>query len=560
MNILGITSSFHDTSAALLIDGKLVSFIEEERLIREKHAFGKFPENAINFCLKNSNMDFSDIDYLVSEHQLEVIMQNDIEINPYKKVFEKNEVLKNNHIKYFHNKLKAIKTFCKEKGIKKHTFAPHHFTHLYTAFYGSGFDKSLILSIDGRGEKESLVLAIGENTEIKVIDRLFLPQSVGLLYASVTQYLGYKPFDGEGTVMGLAAYGDRRYISDFENIINYHNNRINVDYSSYFCEMFNPIFKGVRSPLEKLFGKKRHFRKDPRDGIDEHVAAGLQYSLENVVIEYLDYYLKKYGLKKLCLAGGVALNSKMNGRILEMIELDDFYVFPVSNDAGCAIGAAMWLADKEGDKIKPGIDNVYYGEEYDNNYILKLLKNRGLKFYDYDDPNEKAADMLAEHKIVAWYNGRTEAGPRALGSRSILANPSSLTDKDNMNNKVKFRESWRPFAPSIMYEYMGDYTNKIIHAPFMNITFKIKPEKINNIIGASHVDNTARFQTVTENVNPRFYDLIDSFRKKTGIPAVLNTSFNRKGEPIVNKPEEALDMYLSTNIDALVIGNYILEK
>jgi carbamoyltransferase len=562
MKILGITGSFHDTSAALLIDGELVAFVEEERLVRVKHANAIFPEKSIEFCMEKAGLNFSDIDVIVNGYDLDAMMNSDNNMESYKKLFNSNQIIKNKHNSIFINAKNKFLNFAEEKGIKKAVFAPHHDTHIASAFFGSGFEEALILSIDGRGDTQSMVIAKGggELNKIEILDEVLLPTSLGLLYSSVTKYLGYTPLDGEGTVMGLAAYGEDIYADFFDSLIEWEGNSFTMKPNVSFNSLIDPFCENIKSPLIKAFGPPRDFNPDPRNGIDENIAASLQAFLERTVIKYVSHFINETGIKKLCLAGGVAQNSKMNGKIYNALELEDIYAFPVSNDAGCAIGAAMWYENMYGDsKIKP-IATIYTGPEFSSSEILEALKDSPYEIEEPKDFVQEVAKLLNQHKIVAWFQGRMEGGARALGARSILSNPTSLEDKDNVNIKVKFREPWRPFAPAVLFEERQKYIGCDIHSPFMTITFDVPKEAWKDIPGSMHVDNTIRVQTVKREDNPLYYDVIKEFGRLSGVSVLNNTSLNRKGEPIINSPSEALDMFINTGLDALAIGPYLLRK
>lgn len=560
MNILGITGFFHDPSAALLVDGKLVAFVEEERLVRIKHANATFPERSIEYCLQAAGIGFGDLDAIVCEHDMDVILSHDQEMEPYRQTFKKHPELQTWHREIFEGAKGRFLDFAAKNGIRKAVFAPHHHTHLATAYYGSGFDESLVLSIDGRGDTQSAIIAHGVSGELRILDEVPLPNSLGLLYAGVTKFLGYTPFDGEGTVMGLAAYGEDSYRDFFDELVGRDGHRFVVRPDAAFNELIDPLCKGVSSPLVAKFGAPRAFNPDPRNGVDENIAASLQACVERAVADYLRHYIEATGVRKLCIAGGVALNSKMNGQLFTMLGLEDIYAFPVAGDAGCAIGAAMWYAkEAHGQKIAP-ISHAYLGPAVAEDQIRSALERTALKFLRADNIAEAVAGQLAEHKIVGWFQGRMEGGARALGARSILSNPTSVADKDAVNIRVKYREPWRPFAPSILYEKRQRYTGSLVHAPFMTVTFEVPESARKEIPGAMHVDNTIRVQTVRSEDNPLYFEAISAFESRTGIPVITNTSFNRKGEPIVNSPEEAFNMFLATDMDALAIGPYLVKK
>ena len=560
MNILGITGFFHDPSAALLVDGNLIAFVEEERLVRVKHANATFPVRSIDYCLQAAGIGFGDLDAIVCEHDMDVILSHDPEMEPYRQTFKNYPELQIRHREIFNSAKNRFLDFASKNQIRKAVFAPHHHTHLASAYYGSGFDEALILSIDGRGDTQSAIIAHGLAGEIRILDEVPLPNSLGLLYAGVTKFLGYTPFDGEGTVMGLAAYGEDTYRDFFDELVGRSGHRFIVRPDAAFNELIDPLCKGIPSPLEAKFGQPREFNLDPRNGVDENIAASLQACVERAVADYLRHYINNTGIRKLCLAGGVALNSKMNGQLFKLLGLEDIYAFPMAGDAGCAIGAAMWYAKEAHGQIISPISHAYFGPAVADDTIRKVLEKTAFKFARPGNIADAAATLLNEHKIVGWFQGRMEGGARALGSRSILSNPTSLADKDAVNIRVKFRESWRPFAPSILYEKRARYTGSTVHAPFMTVTFDVPVSARAEIPGAMHVDNTIRVQTVKHADNPLYYEVIGAFDRKTGIPVLTNTSFNRKGEPIVNTPEEALAMFGATDMDALAIGPYLVTK
>ncbi len=561
MNILGITGYFHDPAAALLINGKLVAYIEEERICRVKHAPQTFPEKAIEYCLKEAGLTFNDIDAMVCEHDLDLIVRHDKEMEPYKSIFAKNANYASNHSASYLAVKKLISNYASSNGISNIYFASHHDTHLATAYYGSGFDDALILSIDGRGDTQSTVIAKGSNGCIDILDEVLLPSSLGLLYANVTQFLGYTPFEGEGTVMGLAAYGEDRYSDFFNTLVHKIGHKFTVRPEASFNNLFDGYCQDIPSPFVNKFGAPRKYTVDPRNGVDEHIAASLQACIERTVCDYIGYYMRLTGIKKLCIAGGVAMNSKMNGYIYKNLVPEDMYVFPVSGDAGCSIGGAMWYAKNVcHEEISP-ISNIYCGPSYSDDDINTVLAScAGVEVTTPADMPNEVASMIADHKIVGWFHGRMEGGARALGARSILSNPSAIEDKDAVNIGVKFREPWRPFAPSILYEHRSRYMGSDILAPFMTITFDV-PEQVRHEIPATmHVDGTIRAQTVRREDNLLYYKLIKSFGEKTGTPVISNTSFNRKGEPIVNTPLQALEMFMETKMDALSMGSYLVTK
>jgi carbamoyltransferase len=556
--ILGIVGGFHDAAAALIQDGRVVALVEEERFTRVKHAFGQFPHHAVKFCLDRGKVGFADLDYVTYYHNLPHLIRSTQKIKPYRQNFKRHPEKKEQFIKYFTGIDNYLRDWCRENKLKLKVIS-HHDCHLASAFFGSRFKESNILSVDCRGEDVSTVMAVGRGSTIKYVGEIRLPHSLGMLYTLITGFLGYRMFHGEGKVMGLASYGEDRYKGEFAKIISPTRKGFETDYR-YIWNSFTDGFLVSENILEKVFGKARPYRNDPRNGTDEHIAASLQKKTEQIVIHLVELMYQKTGLKNLCLAGGVALNAKLNGELLKRLEVEHLYVQPLSNDAGCALGGPYWLYNQLTSKRPDPIDHVYFGPDYSQEQIKTALANQKVKFSSPDNIADRCAELLSSDNVVGWFQGNMEAGPRALGNRSILGNPANPNMKDTINEKVKHREPWRPFAPSILASYEGRYLVKPNEAPFMIVCFDTKKEALPQLSSAVHIDNTSRAQIVSGQSNPLFAELISSFGKLTGIYAVLNTSFNVRGQPIVNTPEEAIEVFLSTGMDYLAIGDYLAEK
>ena len=570
MKILGINIASHDTSAALIEDGKLICAFEEERFNKEKHTKA-FPINAINECLKVSKNKINSIDCIavstdpirqIRKFWLEGALKYDYRL---KMMLEEK-----NSIQNFYNIENSIRKNLKYKN--KIKYYRHHLNHLASCFYPSNFKKALVVSYDGVGEGETGYFSFASNKKIKLIHtKNLFPNSLGLLYAAVTSYLGWRYNCDEGIIMGLASYGNpnnkipkrkKTYIQVFRDIIGYKKDldiHINTDWITFHKERNT----WVSEKFIRFFGKRKKYENK----LTQHhkdIAAALQLRLEEIVLHQLKFLKKRYKFKKLCLAGGVALNCSMNGQIVKSKIFDEVFVQPASGDAGLAIGAAINCSLEFQPKKKLSFEtNCYLGSRYSNFEIkktinrfrkkIKIIKSKK-NIYDF------ASNVLIKKKIIGWFQGAAEFGPRALGNRSILASPYPVQIKDHINKNVKFREDFRPFAPAIIQEFADEYFNIDQKSEYMLIAFDVKPKMKRHISATVHVDNTCRVQTVTRNSNKKFYDLLKKMYEKTNNPVLLNTSFNIKGQPMVNSPEDAINCFLKYKIDFLFIGNYILQK
>lgn len=559
MIILGIIGGFHDACACLLIDGKVVALAEEERFIRRKHAFEAFPDLSADYCIKEAGVRWRDIDKVTFSFDLDYLVKSNEQVEPWQSSFEKNKKNLLRFREYYWNVRERAIAWTKARSLPAPIYVDHHSAHLASAFFGSDFDSASLLSIDSRGELDTTVMGIGVENEIKEIKRIPLPHSLGMLYTIVTGFLGYQMYDGEGTVMGLASYGEDSYRKEFDLIVKGKNGAFECEHD-YLWNKFTDGFTDNENKLEKLFGTPRHYRRDPRNGVDEHIAASLQACVTRHVSALVRWLYERTGMKRLCIAGGVSLNSKMNGELLDLDCIDELYVQPIANDAGVALGGAYWLYNKITGKRPEPLRDVYLGPACMEDEIYHEIKARSLNFDKPENLLDEVASLLANGKIVGWVQGRMEAGPRALGARSILADPSREDVKDMVNIKVKNREPWRPFAATILDTHRDKYLINCQKAPFMIICHKVKKEAYPKIKGACHIDGTSRVQVLERKINPLFYDLIKRFGEITGIYALLNTSFNVRGKPIVCKAGEAIEVFVNSGMDALAIGSYLLKK
>lgn len=562
MYILGLNYPGHDTAAALVKDGKLICAVEEERLSRRKHT-KEFPEMAIKFCLEKEKISINDLDAIV----IGIIpwrMYTDKFIFHTLRYFPKSLALAFQERHYYKPYFEAEKEVRKITGFKnKIKFINHHDAHMASSYYLSPFNHSAIMSIDGLGEYESTVCGVGEGNRIMRRYKKYFPHSIGLLYAAVTHYLGFRFNSDEGKVMGLAPYGDPSvYYEQFKDILKLKPNgnyQLNLKYFSFpfkrdrwVSDEFIRVFGPMREKDEELTQK----HKD--------IAAALQLILEEGVIHIANHLYKLTKIENICLAGGVALNCVANGKIMKETPFKNVFVQPAAGDAGVAIGAALhyYYTDiKYGNGAPhPHLKSTYLGPEFSEEACLSAVNKRGLKYKHSEDITGDAAKLLADGKILGWFQGATEFGPRALGNRSIITAPYPAEMKDVLNSKVKHREGFRPFAPSVLYEKCAEYFDCDFESPYMLLVYNVHPQKIEKVAATAHVDGTGRVQTVTKDSNPLYYDLIRKFGEITGTPLILNTSFNVRGEPIVCTPENAINCFMSTKMDYLVLRDLLISK
>ena len=591
-SILGISAFYHDSAACLLRDGEIIAAAQEERFTRKKHD-PSYPKNAIQFVLDYVNLKLNDVDQIVFFEKpflkFERLLETYVAFAPKgflsfskamplwikDKLFQKNLLF---------NKLKEHdKNYKSDENI---FFSDHHLSHAASAFFPSPFEEAVVLTADGVGEWATTTVAVGKGNELDIKKEIHFPHSLGLLYSAFTYYTGFKVNSGEYKLMGLAPYGNPNYEDKIRELIDIKEDgtfRLNQKYFNYATglTMTNHHF-------HNLFGQK------PRDPKNEKltqfhmdIASSIQKVTEEIMVKLAKSIRNEYGISNLCLAGGVALNCVANGKILKEKIFDNIWIQPAAGDAGGSLGAALalWHIDQGNKRIVNQSDNMrgsYLGSEFSQDQIEKELKSVGANFdiYDYENLIKKTSDYLSNEKAIGWFQGRMEFGPRALGARSILADPRSDKMQKNLNLKVKYRESFRPFAPSILREDLSEWFNMKVDSPYMllvaDINFKKKIEmtdiqkklfgidklniKRSEIPAVTHVDYSARIQTVSKSTNKYYYDLISKFKEITACPIIVNTSFNVRGEPIVNTPTDAFNCFMGTELDYLVIGNCILDK
>ncbi len=538
MNILGLGGYSHDAAAALICDGKVVAACAEERFTRNKHQGGA-PLRAIAWCLEQAGLRPSDVGHA----------------SAYMRPGYSGYELYHN-IQYVRDVRRAL-----PDGARVH-FMEHHPAHAASAFLCSPFERAALMSIDYIGEWDATWTGLGEGTSIKKLSAQHYPHSLGVFYTALTDYLGFRRASDEYKVMGLASYGEPEHLDEFRQVIlRTGPGRYRLDLSWFVCHYKPGSLHGYFSErFEQRFGRKRQ-QGEPIEERHANIAASAQAVLEEVVLDMAATLHRETGTTALCLAGGVALNCSMNGRLLRESPFERIYVQPAAGDDGIAIGGALQLHHRLTSAPRgPAMDHAYLGPEYSAATIQQFLEMAKIPYSKPEPLHEAAAELLAEGLIVGWYQGRMEFGPRALGARSILADPTRPEMKDHLNQYVKHREEFRPFAPAVLRERAHEFFEGCTDAPFMLFVYPVKKAMQERIPAVTHVDGTARVQTVTRDAHPLYYDTIAAFEKRRGVPVILNTSFNVMGEPIVDTPEQAVRCFFSTGMDALVLGPYIVRK
>ena len=564
---LGISCYYHDSAAALLKDGHVIAAVEEERFSRKKYD-DDFPEIAIEWCLKEARISPSDIQsvafYDKPVLKFERLLDNYISVAPrgicsfldtipkwlHKRLWIKNEIEK------------SLKGF---KG--EIIFPEHHLSHAAHTYYTSTFEESAILTVDGVGEWSTASFGYAKNNSIKLTNDIRWPHSLGLFYSAFTYFLGFKVNEGEYKLMGLASYGKPKYYDlILNNLIDVkEDGSIHLD-MKYFAFTYDKVMTNTR--FSKLFGIEPRKKDEKIEQIHFDIGASAQKVLEDILLKMANHVYEKTKMKNLCLGGGVALNGVANYRLFKEAPFDNLHIPPSPGDAGSAVGCAQYLyyiyhknqRVIEKDQSKVIAENIYVGPMYTNDVIQTFLDTNKIKYEKLDSEKllKQTAQLISDGNIVGWYQGKMEWGPRALGCRSILADPRKSEMKDILNEKIKHRESFRPFAPSILEEYVSEYFEIDCISPYMIMVVPVK--KPSEIPAVTHVDGTSRLQTVNHKANSLYYDLINEFYKITGIPVIINTSMNVMGEPIVNTPEQAYQMIVKTDMDYLVMGNYLVKK
>jgi len=592
-SILGISAFYHDSAATLIKDGKIIAAAQEERFSRKKHD-ARYPGHAIDYVLKEGKCKLSEINHIVFFEKpflkFERLLETYLAFAPSgfrsfsmsmpiwlrEKLFQKNLI--------FDQLKKHDKNF---KDIKKINFCEHHYSHAASAFYPSPFKEAVVLILDGVGEWATTTVAVGKNNELKIIKEIHFPHSIGLLYSAFTYYLGFKVNSGEYKVMGLAPYGEPKYkdliLNELIDLKNDGSFRLNIKYFDYATGL-----KMTNNKFSNLFGQPaRNPQKNLLTQFHMDIAASIQHAIEEIVLKLTYHVAEEYNLKNLCLAGGVALNCVANGKILKSKFFNDIWIQPAAGDAGGSLGAALafWhkeLKKKRSPSSKDMMMGSYLGPKYSHDKIEKDFKELGgnYKKLAENDLIETVAKELSNEKTIGWFQGRMEFGPRALGGRSILADPRSDKMQKELNLKIKFRESFRPFAPSVLREDVFQWFELNYDSPYMLLVADVKKQlqipiseenkklfgidklniKRSSIPAVTHVDYSARIQTVHSDTNPKYYALLKKFKEITGCSVLVNTSFNVRGEPIVCNVQDAFKCFMGTNLDILVCENFILYK
>jgi carbamoyltransferase len=576
MYILGLNAYHADSSAAIFKDGKMIAATEEERFRRQKHWAG-FPSMAIQFCLKEAGISLSQVDHIAIGRDPSAKMNKKLLFllkNPgggWNAVLDR--VKNARKVASLEEEFVQIDKTVDKAAIKSKIHqVEHHRSHLASAFFASPFEEAALLSIDGSGDFSTTMIGIGRGNQIEVIDSVDFPHSVGLFYTAFTQLLGFPHYGDEYKVMGLAPYGEPKYVDKLKEVLLFGKDGLFTLDLKYFRSAKSGIVSygddhvPVVAPLysEQLVEKFGAVRKkeEPLTQYHKDMAASVQRVTEELIFHILNHLQKKTGLNNICIAGGVAQNSVANGKLTRNTTFKNVYIPSAGHDAGISMGSALYVYNHilKQERAAP-VWSAYTGSRFTNEEIEQYLQSRNITYKRYSDEElyEKVADQLINAGVIGWFNGRAEFGPRALGARSILADPRRSDAKDLLNAKIKRRESFRPFAPSILKEFVGEYFEVVDEVPFMEKVFPIKKEKHALIPAVTHADGTGRLQTVDKAVTPRYYALIEAFRKKTGVPILLNTSFN-ENEPIVNSPHDALECYLRTSMDMLVLENCVITR
>jgi carbamoyltransferase len=572
--ILGLNAYHGDAAAALVVDGELVAAAEEERFNRVKHVAG-FPALAARWCLEEAGLGPGDLDH--------VAVSRDPRANIGAKLWR--TIRHGASARYLKSRLEnaakvrdvataladALEIDPSQLRAQVHN-VEHHQSHIASAFFVSPFDEAAILSVDGFGDFCSTMSAVGRGSSFEVLERVLFPHSLGVFYTAVTQYLGFPHYGDEGKTMGLAPYGDpERHLKAMREVVAPHGDmfQLDLDYFTHDKEGVDMTWDDGSPTIGRIysdhmvqrFGPAREAGGEVTDH-ERDVAASLQKHTEEIYLHMVEALAVRTGQSALCLAGGVALNAVANGRIRPETPFDELYVQPAAGDSGTAVGAAYWVWNQELKRPRSFVMNhAYTGPEYGDEEIAAAVAQAGLEAERLDDAElySTVAGRIAAGEVVGWFQGRMEFGPRALGNRSIVADPRRAEMKDVLNARIKNRESFRPFAPSVLAERTAEFYDQDYTSPFMVLVYKTLPAKRGEIPAVDHVDGTGRVQTVERDVSPRYYGLIEEFARQTGVPVVLNTSFN-EDEPIVRTPAEALDTFLRTKMDVLVLGNHVVRR
>ena len=573
MNILGINAYHGDASASLVQNGQLVAAVEEERFLRTKHWAG-FPTHSINYCLQTGGITISDINHVTLSFNPKANLNKKILFTLRKQPSLKsllNRLSKQSKSSSIKEKL-AESCHCQPEDIHAQIhLLEHHTTHLASTFFVSPFGQAAILSVDGMGDFVSTFLATGRDNELQYLSRTYYPHSLGFLYNAITLYLGFLAYGDEYKVMGLAPYGKPEYLEAFRRIIYPKGDsfELNLDYFTHHKQGITMNWDGGAPKvdpfhsyeLEKLLGKARS-PKSELTSRHQNIAASLQAVSEEIIFHLLNQLYEKFPSENLCLVGGVAMNSVANGKITENTPFKNIYIPAGAADNGTSFGGAFFIQHQILKQPRRFIlQHAYWGSEFSNEEYLNTIQEHNLQTQKLEREAllNTVVEALCDGKVVGWFQGRMELGARALGNRSLLADPRRADMRDIINMKIKFREQFRPFAPSILEEEVSKYFEIADSVPFMEKVYKVRPQKHEEIPAVTHVDGTGRLQTVSRQTNPLYWDLINTFRTHTGVPLLLNTSLN-ENEPIVRTPEEAIHCFLRTKMDALVLGSHVVDR
>lgn len=574
MYILGLNAFHADSSAAIFKDGVMIAATEEERFTRIKHWAG-FPLHSVQFCLREAGINLSEVDHITIGRDPKAKLWNKLFYllqHPSLWMGAVQRLENSRDVSRLEDLFQAAEPGLAASFIRSRMRnIEHHRSHLASAFFASPFEEAALLSIDGSGDFTTTMMGVGRGTRIEVLESVNFPTSIGLFYTAFTQFLGFPHYGDEYKVMGLAPYGEPKYVAQVLQLVRLIPGGLFRWDDRYFVPPSRAGFQYVNhipqvgnlyaDKFVELFGQPRP-AGEPLSQYHKDLAASVQRATEEIIFHCLRTLRQRTGLDNVCVAGGVAQNSVANGKMADATGFKGIYIPSAGHDAGISMGSALYQYHHVlGRPRTPAIRSAYTGIRFTNDEIESILRARGVAYRRLDDAElyETVTRKIMEPGVVGWFQGRAEFGPRALGGRSILADPRNPDAKDLLNLKIKRRESFRPFAPSILKEYTGDWFSRTDEVPFMEKVFPIRPEKRVEIPAVTHVDGTGRLQTVDQMVSPRYHALIDAFRQKTGVPILLNTSFN-ENEPIVNTPQEALDCYLRTRMDMLVLENCVIER
>ncbi|MDD4287116.1 MAG: carbamoyltransferase [Candidatus Peribacteraceae bacterium] len=559
--ILGISCYYHDSAAVLLKDGIVIFAAQEERYTRKKHD-ENFPKSAIAAALQCAGITAQDLSAVVF-YEKPLLKFFDRIITCVIAVWPRGFWTFHRAMHEWLNKKLWIPQLIRKE--LKYTgplfFTRHHEAHAASAYYPSGFPDATIVTVDGVGEWATTTIGYGKGTDITLRQEIRYPHSLGLLYSALTYYLGFKVNSAEYKVMGLAPYGEPKHMKQMRELIDLKEDGSFALNRKYFTYEYGQTMTG--KAFERLFGQPTRTQESPLTQFHKDTARSLQELTNEVMLKIVRHAKQVCPSDRLCLAGGVALNCVANGLILRSRIFKEIFIQPAAGDAGGALGAALyvWHRHFKGTR-SPKMEHVFLGTEYGDSEISALLRRKGLPFEKLDDGQliERTATLLEGENVIGWFQGRMEFGPRALGNRSIIADARNAENWKKVNLKIKFRESFRPFAPTVLVERVSEYFTLDRESPYMLLVADTQPEKRLEIPAVTHVDGSARIQTISRTQNARYYDLIDAFAKRTGCPVIINTSFNVRGEPIVESPEDAVNCFLNTHMDYLVLGNHILSK